>query len=654
MVDNTGNLELMDILKEKKKELDDMLGRKAQGALVRSRIQNVYEMDAPSKYFFNLEQKNGRKKFIHAVRSETGELLTKPAEIRKRARCFYAELFKSEWVREQEAEDDFLNGLPKLSEDSAEKLDGALSLKELNSALMGMENGRAPGIDGLPVEFYKCFWPVVGKDLQEVLNDSFEKGMLPLSCRRAVLTLLPKKGDLTDLKQWRPVSLLCTDVKVLSKALATRLAKVIGQIISIDQTYCVPERSIFDNIALVRDVIEVSNSMSKNFGFVFMDQEKAFDRVEHKYLWRVLEVFGFNTGFIRNIKMLYNDIESVLKVNGSLCSPFKALRGVRQSCSLSGMLYSMAIEPLLHKLRFKVSGLSLPNGENVFSLSAYADDVVVVVNGQRDVDTLIHVAKKFGRISSAKVNWSKSEAIQMGNWTDDLPKLPEGLKWKKGGFKYLGVFLGDENMVKKNWDGLLEKVKGRLKKWTWLLPQMSYRGRCLIINNLVASFLWHRLAVLDPPPNLLANMQALLIDFFWDRLHWLPQSVLYLPREEGGQGVVHLSSRGAAFRMHFIQRLLTGPENLTWRRVAYAILQTVGGLGQDKPLFLMDPAKLDTTGLPVFYKGLFKVWNLFKVQKEEEEDVSLHWLLSEPVINGARLDITCGTPALNARPCPME
>src|SRR4029434_9084913 len=162
-----------------------------------------------------------------------------------------------------------------------------------------------------------------------------------------------------------------------------------------------------------------------------------------------------------------------------------------------------------------MSGLSLPNGENVFSLSAYADDVVVVVNGQRDGDTLIHVAKQFGRISSEKVNWSKSEAIQMGNWKDDLPKLPEGLKWIKGGFKYLGVFLGDENMVKKNWDGLLEKVKGRLKKCTWLLPQMSYRGRCLIINNLVASFLWHRLAVLDPPPNLLANMQALLIDLFW-------------------------------------------------------------------------------------------------------------------------------------------
>lgn len=81
------------------------------------------------------------------------------------------------------------------------------------------------------------------------------------------------------------------------------------------------------------------------------------------------------------------------------------------------------------------------------------------------------------------------------------------------------------------------------------MPQLSYRGRSLIINNLVASFLWHKLMVLDPPPNLLSKIQALLVDFFWDRLHWIPQSVLYLPKDEGGQGVVHLSSRGAAFRL---------------------------------------------------------------------------------------------------------
>ncbi|KAK3557284.1 hypothetical protein QTP70_026277, partial [Hemibagrus guttatus] len=102
-------------------------------------------------------------------------------------------------------------GLPKLSERAARELDRELSLEELHEALQRMENGRASGVDGLPAEFYKAFWAVIGQDVLDVLWDSIRRGELPLSCRRAVLTLLPKKGDLTHLKNWRPVSLLCTD-----------------------------------------------------------------------------------------------------------------------------------------------------------------------------------------------------------------------------------------------------------------------------------------------------------------------------------------------------------------------------------------------------------------------------------------------------------
>ena len=85
-----------------------------------------------------------------------------------------------------------------------------------------LKNGKAPGIDGLPADFYKIFWPVIGGDLLLVLKDSFNKGQLPLSCRNAVLTLLPKK-DPQEIKNWRPVALLCTDYKLLSKVLPTRL-----------------------------------------------------------------------------------------------------------------------------------------------------------------------------------------------------------------------------------------------------------------------------------------------------------------------------------------------------------------------------------------------------------------------------------------------
>ncbi|KAK3558600.1 hypothetical protein QTP86_021661, partial [Hemibagrus guttatus] len=144
---------------------------------------------------------------------------------RKQTVSFYSKLYSSEWSGAQVVEDSFLVDLPKLSERAARELDRELTLEELHEALQRMENGRASGIDGLPAEFYKAFWAVIGQDVLDVLWDSVRGGQLPLSCRRAVLTLLPKKGDLTHLKNWRPVSLLCTDYKLLSKALASRLTK---------------------------------------------------------------------------------------------------------------------------------------------------------------------------------------------------------------------------------------------------------------------------------------------------------------------------------------------------------------------------------------------------------------------------------------------
>ncbi|KAK3544078.1 hypothetical protein QTP86_001147 [Hemibagrus guttatus] len=529
----TGNQGHIEALKSKKAKMNDLLDVTAQGALVRSRFTSVTEMDAPSKFFFSLEQKNGQKRFIHAVRTGSGDLLSEPTEIRKQTVSFYSKLYSSERSGAQIVEESFLKDLPKLSEQAARELDRDLTLAELHKALQGMENGRAPGIDGLPVEFYKAFWAVIGQDVLEVLNDSVNVGQLPLSCRRAVLTLLPKKGDLTHLKNWRPVSLLCTDIKLLSKALASRLTKVMEQITHQDQSYCVP------------------------------DQEKAFDRVEHEYLWKVLETFGFNPGFIAMIRVLYCEIESVLKI-----------------------------------------------------------------------------------LSSAKVNWAKSEAILVGEWGGGQPSLPGGLAWKRGGFKYLGVYLGTNEFLSKNWEGSVEHVKGRLSRWKRLVPKMSYRGRTLVINNLAASSLWHKLACVDPPPNLLANIQAQLVDFFWDGLHWIPQSVIHLPKEEGGQGLVQLSSRAAAFRLQFIQRLLTGPRDLVWRAAASGLLRTVKGLGLDRALFLMDTKMLDISGLPMFYRGLFKIWNIFKKQNKGCQTV--HWLLEEPLVYGGRLDISGVTvPALS-------
>ena len=115
---------------------------------------------------------------------------------------------------------------------------------------------KSPGSDGLPVEFYRRFWGLLGPDLVEILNYSFQHGSLSETQRRGIIRLLYKKEDPLELKNWRPISLLNTDYKICTKVLANRLRHVLPRIINKDQTCGIPDRSIYENLFLLRDTID--------------------------------------------------------------------------------------------------------------------------------------------------------------------------------------------------------------------------------------------------------------------------------------------------------------------------------------------------------------------------------------------------------------
>lgn len=123
-----------------------------------------------------------------------------------------------------------------------------------------------------------------------------------------------------------------------------------------------------------------------DIGPLSLDQEKAYDRVDHIYLFKTLQGFGFGEKFVSWIKLLYSGASVMLKTGSGLSRPVFTQRGIRQGCPLSGMLYSLAIETLLYQLRQGLSGIDFSK-KTVVSLSAYADDVTIFISGQNDIKT---------------------------------------------------------------------------------------------------------------------------------------------------------------------------------------------------------------------------------------------------------------------------
>ncbi|CAM2100444.1 unnamed protein product [Caretta caretta] len=412
--------------REKREELRALEDHRARGAFVRSRIRLLREMDRGSRFFYALEKTRGAKKHVTCLLAEDGTPLTDPEEKCGRTRDFYTSLFSPD-LTDPDACEVLWEELPTVSMGDRDRLELPLTLAEFSEALRRMPTNKSPGMDGLTVEFYRAFWDILGPDLVTVWAESLQSGVLPLSCRRAVLALLPKKGDLRDLRNWRPISLLSMDYKIVAKAISLRLGSVMADMVHPDQTYTVPGRSIFDNLFLVRDLLELGRRDGLSFALLSLDQEKAFDRVDHGYLLSTLQAFGFGPQFVSFLRVLYASAECLVRLNWTLTEPVSFGRGVQQGFPLSGQLYALAIEPFLCLLRRRMTGLVLREPELRLVLSAYADDVLLVVQDLGDLARVEACQAIYSAASSARVNWVKSSGLAVGDWRQ-VSSLPPALQ----------------------------------------------------------------------------------------------------------------------------------------------------------------------------------------------------------------------------------
>ena len=186
-----------------------------------------------------------------------------------------------------------------------------------------------------------------------LIASTMQNGEMSISQKRGIISLIPKKDkDKKYLRNWRSISLLNNDYKIVQKALASHLEKVLPMIISSNQTGYVKGRYIGESIRIITGMMSITKKKNTPGLAVFLDFEKAFDFIEWCYLQKCLEAFNFGPQLRQCTTVLYNNISSCgLKNHGFATKHFNPSRGVTQGCPLSGILFVIGVEILSNAIK---------------------------------------------------------------------------------------------------------------------------------------------------------------------------------------------------------------------------------------------------------------------------------------------------------------
>ncbi len=240
-----------------------------------------------------------------------------------------------------------------------------------------------------------------------MINCSVKDGIFPSSMYDAHICLLLKKDrDSTNVASYRPLSLLNSDQKIIAKVLTNRLNEHVGSLIHPDQTGFIPDRFSFSNTCRLLNNIYSTNP--PHSAVISLDAKQAFDQIEWKYVFVTIKKFGFGDKFMTLLKMLYACPKSTVLTNHDRSPYFLLHRGTRQGCSLSPLLFTLALEPLAISIRSCPEITGIGRGAFDSPIGLYADDVILTLSDIRvSLIPLLNLIKNLGQLSGFTINWER-------------------------------------------------------------------------------------------------------------------------------------------------------------------------------------------------------------------------------------------------------
>uniref|UniRef100_A0A670IW01 Reverse transcriptase domain-containing protein n=1 Tax=Podarcis muralis TaxID=64176 RepID=A0A670IW01_PODMU len=434
-----------------------------------------------------------------------GECIQKPEEIRKCFQRYFKKLFTQGPQAEIEI-NQFIksHGLQKLSQDKQTILNYRITQQEIESAIQNMQLGKSPGPDGLNSKYYKTLKYYLIQPLMEVCNQIMEGKGAPESWKEAFITLIPKlESEKTQLKNYRPISLLNVDYKIFADILASRFKKVLNEVIHKDQAGFLPGRHLSDNTRNIIDVLELlQTNLNTKAVLIFIDAEKAFDNISWRFMKKNLEGMGVGRAFQNGIEAIYSEQKAKLIVNNVVTEEFKIEKGTRQGCPLSPLLFISVLEVLLNLIRRDQLVEGIQVGGKQYKLKAFADDLVLTLQKpEPSTKRVLELIYEFGRVAGFKLNKQKTKVLAKNltfSEIEGFQKETELNVVKK--VKYLGVNLTGKNLnlFKDNYEKCWSEIKKDLETWSRL--KLSLLGRIAAVKMNVLPkmlFLFQTLQIVD-------------------------------------------------------------------------------------------------------------------------------------------------------------
>ena len=364
---------------------------------------------------------------------------------------------------------------------------------EVIYALKRMRNGKSPGPDELPVELLKLIEERSINTLVDLFNNIYQSGIIPQEWLLSTFVTMPKKGNPRQCSDYRTISLMSHILKTFLKIIHTRIHRKLEIDISDTQFG-------FRNGVGTREALFALNVMSQrcldinqDLYICFIDYNKAFDKVRHDQVIKLLTEKNLDKRDIRIISNLYYNQKATVRVGNDMTEEIQIKRGVRQGCILSPTLFNLYSEEIINKA---ISNLSIGikiNGILINNLR-YADDTILVAETLGDLQTLVNNIVECSEDYGLSLNIGKTKFMLITkssiNNVLDLRAYNQTIE-RVTKYNYLGTMINENN-------DCAEEIKIRIEKARAVFTKMKrvFCGRDLSLELKVRLMRCYVLSVL--------------------------------------------------------------------------------------------------------------------------------------------------------------